>query len=218
MVLWSKALERGGCRVRLEPARIKTCDAMDTTPSTDAARSSQAFALTEIVLVVAQGYREELSPAPADPLPREYTGKALMVPPLSMPFPCILWAMDLPGRGSVSRPGPPVAEEAVVKVVGRVVGDVGGQARNQIPVLNGIARCGGRNAQLIAREKAANVDLVGPGKLDIVIAIASHEMLLGREIMVDAPYHKVAGDWSIHVARKSQDIRSIAQALAASGV
>src|ERR1019366_5960687 len=69
-------------------------------------------------------------------------------------------------RGSVSRPGPPVAQEAVVKVVGRVVGDVGGQTRNKVPVLNGIARCGGRNAQLMAREKAANVDLGRPGNLD----------------------------------------------------
>ena len=105
-----------------------------------------------------------------------------------------------------------------MKVVGRVVGNVGGQARNQVPVLNRIAPCRGRHAQLIAGEKAANVDLVGPGEIDLVIAITRHEMLFGREIMVDAAHRKVASGWSIHVARKSKDIRSVAQALAASGV
>ena len=47
-------------------------------------------------------------------------------------------------------------------VVGRVAGDVGGQARNQIPVLNRIARRGGRRAQRVAGEEAANINLVDP--------------------------------------------------------
>ncbi len=36
------------------------------------------------------------------------------------------------------------------------------KTRNQVPVLNRIARRGGRRAQRIAGEKAANVDLLGP--------------------------------------------------------
>ena len=88
-------------------------------------------------------------------------------------------------------------------IVGRVTADVGGQTRNPVPVLNRIARRGGRGAQLIAGEKAAYVDLLGPCNLDLVIAIAGREMVLGTEIVVDTRHVEVAGDGRIQGSRKS---------------
>src|SRR5580704_7846649 len=101
-------------------------------------------------------------------------------------------------------------------VVGRVACDVGGQASNKVPVLHRIARYGGRRSQRVAGEKAADVDLLGPGKLDLVIAIAGHEMVLRTEIVVETRHVKIARNGRIQRARKSQDIRRVAQALAAS--
>src|SRR5271157_1048152 len=60
-------------------------------------------------------------------------------------------------------PGPPVAQVAEVKVVGEVVGKVAREPRYQVPVLNRITGQGGRGAQLIAGEEAANVNLVARG-------------------------------------------------------
>ena len=99
-----------------------------------------------------------------------------------------------------------------MKVVGGVGGDVGGQTRNQIPVLNRIARCRRRRAQRISGEEAPNINLGIRSKLDFVITLAGHEMVLGTEIVVDTPHSEVALDGQIQIARKSQDISSVAQA------
>jgi len=77
------------------------------------------------------------------------------------------------------------------------------QTRHQVPVLNRIARYRGRRGLAYRRGKAANVDLLGPGNVDFVIAIAGHEMVLGTEIVVDARHVEVAGDRRIKGARKS---------------
>jgi hypothetical protein len=57
---------------------------METTPSAAAVMESQVAGLVEMVEVVTQGYKEALSNDPLVLSPREYTGKALMLPPLSL--------------------------------------------------------------------------------------------------------------------------------------
>src|SRR5580698_2664142 len=84
MVLLSKALESAGSKAKVGPERANICEEMETTPNTAAARESQAVVFTEMVGVVAQGYKSDPSPDPVVPLPSEYTGNALMVPPLSL--------------------------------------------------------------------------------------------------------------------------------------
>src|SRR5580704_3768290 len=122
------------------------------------------------------------------------------------------------GWSSVSCPRPPVPQEAVMEVVGQVGGEVGGQSGNEIPVLNRIARCRGWGTQLITGKEAAYVDLFGAGNLDVVIAPAGVEVVLGAEIVIDTRYMESAGDGRIQIASESQYIVGVAQALAAGRV
>ena len=69
MVLLSNALDSGGCKLRFEPARVKVCEAMETTPSTVSERESQVFGAVEMVEVVAQGYASAPMPDPLVVLP-----------------------------------------------------------------------------------------------------------------------------------------------------
>ena len=58
-------------------------------------------------------------------------------------------------------PGPPIAQETVMDVVGDVGTDVGGQPCHEIPrQLTELATGMDGHAQLIAREETAHVDLV----------------------------------------------------------
>ena len=115
-------------------------------------------------------------------------------------------------------PGPPIPQQTIMKVVGGVGGDVGGETRHEVPVLNRIARLRGWRAQRISGEKAPNINLGVRRKLHVVITPAGHEMVLGTEIVIDTRHVEVALDRQVQGAGVPQDIGSIAQALAARGV
>ena len=82
-----------------------------------------------------------------------------------------------------------------MKVVGGVGGDIGGQPRNQIPVLKRIAGRGSRRAHRVAGEEATDINLGIRCQLHVVITLAGHEMPLDRKIVVDARNGEFAGSW-----------------------
>ena len=87
-------------------------------------------------------------------------------------------------------------------VVGNIVGNVAGQPRNQVPVLNRIAGYGSRHTQRVAAEVAAGIHLGRGCLLNVVITPAGHEMLFGRKIVVYARHGDFAGRWETQVARE----------------
>src|SRR5271157_2387365 len=81
-------------------------------------------------------------------------------------------------------PGPPIAYEAVVDVVGGVGADVGGQSGYEVPGQLRSRRLGGGDPQLIAGEKAADINLVQCGDGQFEVAEARHEMPLFAKVVV----------------------------------
>jgi hypothetical protein len=107
-------------------------------------------------------------------------------------------------------PRPPVAQVAITHVVREIVGDVASQSGDDEPWLLRIIRKGPRNPQRVAREEPADVHLLGAGTLQVVVAIATHEMPLLAEVVVDACHSEIRGLGSRHVGGKSKDVQSIA--------
>src|SRR5579862_6146877 len=89
-------------------------------------------------------------------------------------------ARDL-GRSPGARPCPPVAQIAVMNIIGSVGGDIRGQTSDQVPILHRIAGNGSWRAQFVTWEETADVNLLIARYLHLVIAVARHQVLLGTE-------------------------------------
>ena len=73
---------------------------------------------------------------------------------------------------SLTAPSPPIAQEAVVKVVGCIVRDVRRNAGDQVPRQLGGLRKRSGNTKLVTRKEPADVDLVVGGNLQLKVTIA----------------------------------------------
>src|SRR5271157_2800956 len=108
------------------------------------------------------------------------------------------WFKRSPQAGKLYRisrpcPGPPILQEAIVDVVGGRGTDVGGQSGYEVRGHLRSQRQGGRDPQLIAREKAADIDLIRCGDAQFEVAVARHEVPLVPKVVVQARNPEVAG-------------------------
>src|SRR5215470_16427506 len=89
-------------------------------------------------------------------------------------------------------PRPEIPQVAVMKVVGHVRSDVCGETGHEVPGLLWAIRQGIDDAQLVAWEESANVDLVHGGTQEPVVAVARHEVPLRAKIVIDSSNAEVA--------------------------
>src|SRR5260370_1572774 len=89
---------------------------------------------------------------------------------------------------SISRPFicPPVAQVAVVEIIGEVRADVGGQGRYPHPGLCRKTGLGSWSAQLVAGEEATDINMVRFGRGDLEIMVGGHEIPLRGKVVVNA--------------------------------
>ena len=99
-----------------------------------------------------------------------------------------------------------------MKVVGRVVGDVGCESSYVVPGLLRAIRLRGRDAECVAWEESADVVLVGGCASQFVDAVAGIEVPPFGEVMIESQHSEVILLRYGHVALEALRVNSVASA------
>ena len=109
-------------------------------------------------------------------------------------------------RGQVGLPDPKVAQVIIVKVVGQVRRDIGGQADNQIPWLLGPTRGCRYLSQSVAGKKTADICLHSRGAGEIVDAVAAHQVPVLTKVVIHTGHAEIRPHRRCNRARKPKSV------------